>query len=174
MASKLNELHAKYYEKLLRTARKLCQGAKWMDPTELVQEALLRLIERFGDSPDDTAARPLIGWLIAVMARYSFDQRRRLKSSQEAKDDPTLTQWTLGQGDGSPTYESITPERFDWAIQKLPEQQRRTFLLRADGLRNQEIARKLGLSVNTVAKRLFDARKKLRELLQPYVGEGIH
>jgi RNA polymerase sigma-70 factor (ECF subfamily) len=93
---------------------------------------------------------------------------------KKAEDDPTITRWTLAQGGGSDTYERISRERFEWAIEKLPRQQRLTFLLRSQGLRNQEIARQLGVSPGTVAKRLFDARQNLGELLKPYLDEGTH
>jgi RNA polymerase sigma-70 factor, ECF subfamily len=172
VASKLDELHARYSEQLRPLARKLCQGmASAIDPNELVQEALLRFHERFEALGDAERAE---GWLVSVMTRYFYDQLRKVMSRQKAEDDPTITRWTFVQEDVPSTYERITPERFKWAIEKLPEQQRITYLLHCQGLGNQDIASKLGISVGAVGKRLFDARKNLRGLLQPYVEEGIH
>jgi RNA polymerase sigma-70 factor (ECF subfamily) len=173
VASNFEEWHARYYELLMPIAQRFCRGAEGIDPKDLVQETLLRFIEHFGGS-QDVDEEPVDGWLISVMSRHFYDLLRGAMGRQKAEDDPTIIRWTLGQGGGSDTYERISQERFDWAIEKLPRQQRLTFLLRSQGLRNQEIASQLGVSPGTVAKRLFDARQKLGELLKPYLDEGTH
>ncbi|MFP2925391.1 RNA polymerase sigma factor [Pyxidicoccus sp. 3LG] len=174
VASNFEEWHARYYGLLLPIAERLCRGAVGLDPKDLVQETLLRFIEHFDGALGAHDDEPADGWLIAVMNRYFCDLIRGAMGRKKAEHDPTITRWTLAQGATSSTFERISQERFDWAIEKLPMQQRRTFLLRSQGLRNQEIARKLGVSSGTVAKRLFDARQKLGELLKPYVDEGTH
>jgi len=79
------------------------------------------------------------------------------------------------QNDDVPaTYERVAEERFDWAIRKLPSNQRVTFLLKAEGLDHKEIARRLGITAGAVAQRLFNARQTLNRLLQPYAEEGVH
>jgi RNA polymerase sigma-70 factor (ECF subfamily) len=52
------------------------------------------------------------------------------------------------------------------ALATLPEAQRRTFVLHADGeLSYREVADALGISIGTVMSRLFYARQKLRVYL---------
>src|SRR6185295_6744547 len=45
VGTKLEEFHAKYYKSLLDRAEYLCRTAGWIDPEDLVQHALLKLIE---------------------------------------------------------------------------------------------------------------------------------
>jgi RNA polymerase sigma-70 factor (ECF subfamily) len=174
VASTFEEWHARYYGLLLPIAQRLCRGAVGIDPEDLVQETLLRFIEHFAGALGAHDDAPADGWLITVMNRHFYDLLRGAMGRKKAEDDPTITRWTLGQGAGSTTYERITQERFDWAIGKLPRLQRLTLLLRYQGLGNREIASKLGVPPGRVAKRLFDARQKLGELLKPYLDEGTH
>lgn len=54
-------------------------------------------------------------------------------------------------------------------LQQLPENQRRVLLLREfAGLSYQEIADTVGCRLGTVMSRLFHARQKLAEILEPY------
>jgi RNA polymerase sigma-70 factor, ECF subfamily len=54
------------------------------------------------------------------------------------------------------------------AIEKLPEQCRQIFKLsRFEGLKNNEIAEKKGVTINTVQKQISIALEKLREILPP-------
>jgi RNA polymerase sigma-70 factor (ECF subfamily) len=46
--------------------------------------------------------------------------------------------------------------------------------MHAAGQKYQDISRSLGIPVGTVAKRLHDARAKLRALLQPKTESGVH
>ncbi|MFL5345702.1 MAG: RNA polymerase sigma factor [Hyalangium sp.] len=174
VASNFEDWHERYYELLLHIAKRLCRGAVGIDPEDLVQETLLRFIEHFDGALGAQDDAPVDGWLISVMNNRFYDLLRGAMGRKKAEDDPTITRWTLSQGAGSATYERITQERFDWAIEKLPRLQRLTFLLRSQGLGNREIASKLGVSPGRVAKRLFDARQKLGELLKPYLDEGTH
>lgn len=176
MATKLEEFHAEYYGLLIGLARRLCQTARWIDPGDLVQHALLRLVERGKKDPHEaeTEDGETMNWLIKVMNNCFFDQLRSETSRQKAKDDPTITRYAHSDDDTPPTYERVSHDRFEWAIRRLPAKQRDTFLLRSQGLDNQEIARKLGISPGAVAQRLTNARHTLRKLLQPYVEQGIH
>ncbi len=174
VASKLDALHDRFYERLLPIARKLCKGAPGLDPKDLVQETLVRFLEHYEESQPEWGDTPPEAWLISVMTRCFVDQVRKSMSRKKAEDDPTITRYSLSQSEALPTYERITPERFARAVEQLPAKQRMTYLLRSQGLSNQEIALELGVSANVVGKRLSDARQRLRELLQPYVNEGIH
>lgn len=174
VASNFDKWHAECSKWLLPMARKVCKGAKEIDPGDLVQETLLRFIERFGGSLDELDPTRADGWLIRTMTNYFYDLKGGAVVRTKATDDPTITRWTLAQEAESATYESISQERFDWAVNKLPELQRVTFLLRAKGLGNKEIARQLRASPGAVAKRLLDARRNLKELLTPYLDGGAH
>jgi RNA polymerase sigma-70 factor (ECF subfamily) len=56
----------------------------------------------------------------------------------------------------------------------LPDQARTVFVLREmEGLSYEAIADVVGIKLGTVRSRLFHARKRLREILQPLMEEGI-
>ena len=174
VASKFEEWHEKCDKLLLPMAERLCRSAPGIDAQDLVQETFLRFIERFGSALGELDAARADGWLIRVMTNHFYDLLRGTMGRKKAEDDPTITRWTLAQGADQATYERISQERFDWAIDKLPRQQRLTILLRAQGLGNKEIARRLGVTPNAVAKRVFDACQRLDKLLTPYLDEGTH
>ena len=60
------------------------------------------------------------------------------------------------------------------AIQQLNERQRMAMLLsRFEGLSYEEIGKTMGLSVQAVKSLMSRAREKLRQLLEPYVEQGV-
>ena len=154
-------------------AKKLCKGAPWVDFRELVQETFLRFIESYDSSPGEFDARAK-NRLISIMTNHFYDLLRGTMVRKKAQDDPTITRWTLAQNEEPRLYERISQERFNWAVDQLPTQQRLTILLRSQRLGNKEIARQLGVTPNIVAKRVYDACRNLEKLLKPYLDEGKH
>lgn len=114
-------------------------------------------------------------WLLRVVSNAALDLgRSRRRRDQRAIGSP---QWDdLGLiDDGSPQPDSALDRadlrlQLDQAIAQLPESQRQTFVLHADGgLTYQEIAGVLGISIGTVMSRLFYARQRLKLLLADQV-----
>jgi RNA polymerase sigma-70 factor, ECF subfamily len=67
-----------------------------------------------------------------------------------------------------------TRQQIDNALKMLPEQIRTVFVLRElEGLSYEEIADVTGIKLGTVRSRLFHARKRLKEILQPRVKEEL-
>jgi RNA polymerase sigma-70 factor (ECF subfamily) len=65
-----------------------------------------------------------------------------------------------------------TRQQIDNALKTLPDQARTVFVLRElEGLSYEEIADATGIKLGTVRSRLFHARKRLKEILQPLVEE---
>ena len=75
-------------------------------------------------------------------------------------------------------FASELEQQISRAIQKLPEERRKVFLLsREEGLKYREIADKLGISIKTVENQMGKALRFLREELQDYlvwVGVGLY
>lgn len=62
-------------------------------------------------------------------------------------------------------------EKIESSISKLPEQCKKIFnLSRKEGLKNKEIAIKLGISMNTVTKQISIALARLRKSLRQYLS----
>jgi RNA polymerase sigma-70 factor (ECF subfamily) len=65
-----------------------------------------------------------------------------------------------------------TRQQIDNALKLLPDQARTVFVLRElEGLSYEAIAEATGIKLGTVRSRLFHARKRLREILQPLMEE---
>ena len=65
-----------------------------------------------------------------------------------------------------------TRRQIDNALKMLPDQARTVFVLREiEGLSYEEIADAIGIKLGTVRSRLFHARKRLKEILQPLMEE---
>jgi RNA polymerase sigma factor (sigma-70 family) len=69
-----------------------------------------------------------------------------------------------------PFSATISDQDLELAMQTLSLKQREVFEASARGLRYAEIARQLGIREGAVAKRIFDARKRLRAKLMQIKG----
>ena len=58
------------------------------------------------------------------------------------------------------------------AINLLPEDLGRTFLMRLEGMSQEEIAGKLGINVGTVKSRIFNAKQEMKRILSREVENG--
>jgi RNA polymerase sigma-70 factor (ECF subfamily) len=111
-------------------------------------------------------------WLLRVVSNAALDLgRQRGRREALSLEGPAGGERTAG----TPlTFENPTLglERadlrrlLDQALATLPEVQRQTFVLHADGeLSYREVAEVMGISIGTVMSRLFYARQRLREYL---------
>jgi RNA polymerase sigma-70 factor (ECF subfamily) len=138
---------------------------------DVSQEAFLKVyrsIDRFeGRSSFYT-------WLYRLVMNLCLDAKRRDKSSRHVEWNEEVALDTAG-GVSGPTplaapskslERSQLRESMQKAIDGLPEDARRTFLLReVDGLSYAEIADALEIPKGTVMSRLHYARRRLREAL---------
>ena len=112
-------------------------------------------------------------WLLRVVSNAALDlgrQRRRRDTwvTTPATDDPGPPD-SLPPPDGNLDRADLR-RLLDRALAALPEAQRRTFVLHADGgLTYREVADALGISIGTVMSRVFYARQKLRAILTDQV-----
>lgn len=167
----LKPLVTRHQPWLLAQARNLCRNT--IDAEDLVQETLLRFAQTFQHAvPDD---RTSAAWLTTTLHNQFFAQLRKGKVRDRAKADPTFTGGMATPPEEAVTvYEKVTDEQFEQAVESLSEKLRATFELYAAGKQIPEIAFALGISEGTVAKRLFDARKKLRTFLATHFALGAH
>ncbi len=152
------------------------------DCRDLTQETFLKALrglKRFrGDARVET-------WLLRIASNV---WKNRIRSIRAAKRDARTTSLDLamergdvtGGGDGvfasaSPDQEGELLERerrrkLREAVAELPERMRRCVTLRIDrGLRYREIAVIMQVSVDTVKTQLYQARQRLKEVLQEYL-----
>jgi RNA polymerase sigma-70 factor (ECF subfamily) len=159
---------------LLTQARHICRNAT--DAEDLVQETLLRFIQAFDKLEALPPEKACAAWLVTTLTNLFYDQCRRQQVQARGAKDPLLSPATTEPREPSsqPVYDSITDDQFAQALETLSPKIRTTFELHAAGKKYQEIASSLGVPVGTVAKRLHDARARLRELLQRHTTSGVH
>lgn len=159
---------------LLAQAMKVCRNAS--DAEDLVQDAILRFIQTFEKVDALPDERRCEGWLVTTLFNLFYSQCRRRKVQAEGASDPRLSGENLvvpGPATGV-MYDELTDEQFAQAIDELSPKLRTTLEMHMDGRKYHEIAHAEGVPIGTVAKRLHDARARLKEILQRYIHPGGH
>jgi len=96
-----------------------------------------------------------------VRERAEIDPILRIVSSPSLDDELDSAPVTSMAA----VLKELTDEKFDEAVRPLSPKLRVAYELRSRGLRHAQIADLLNITQQAVAKRLFDARKRLRALL---------
>ena len=151
---------------LLNRAQKLCYGRS--DAEDLVQDVLTKFVMAFQEgTPLNEQAS--MAWLATALKNAFISKLRKERVHLRVEPDPALAAAILPgpppEPEERPFSESITDQELELAMQSLSTKQREVFEANARGLRYAEIARELGIREGAVAKRLFDARKRLRARL---------
>jgi RNA polymerase sigma-70 factor (ECF subfamily) len=171
-------------EKLFRRFRPSVQsffarkGFSAEDGRDLTQEVFLRVFKGI-----DTFRREsrFERWLWEIAAHIYFNEVRRRRTEKRdgletsldtpvENDDGSSPAPGIPSSDPSPEEQVIKGEQlaaFRAALQELPEQMRRCCLLRYEkGLKYQEIAVVMKISIETVKAHLHQARKRLAARLE--------
>lgn len=123
------------------------------DVDDLVQEVFLRLVRR-GGVQDVARLEPYLFETAANVLRDRLRHRRSRHASEHQEFDGEQA----GPTEVTPERQLIgreTVARLATALEKLPQRPRTVFLLRRiEGLRQAEIAARLGVSLSTVEKDL--------------------
>jgi RNA polymerase sigma-70 factor (ECF subfamily) len=133
------------------------------DAREITQEVFLQVWEKRAKINPAGSIKGYI-YTIAKNTAMNFFEHRKVHEKYMS-----LTHHL--QEENTETSEEIVIARetailVEIAISRMPNQQRRVFLLSHDeGLSAEEIARQLNISKNTVDSHLFSAKKKIREYL---------
>jgi RNA polymerase sigma-70 factor (ECF subfamily) len=151
------------YADLLRVAKRLCRND--FDAQDLVHETVERGLRRRNQFRVGTMPR---SWLVTILHRIFIDQMRKARHpangwSRDHIDDipaPDVPPTTPAE------WEEFTIEDVRMAVLCLAPHFRKAYTMFClDGLSQVEISRRLSLAPETVASRVFKARRKLRALL---------
>ncbi len=162
-----DEALAREFEARLADSSALAVRVAWsvlrhqQDAEDVAQEAFARAHRRFRDLRDREKFR---AWLVRMTWRLALDHRRadRRRAAREGlamAGEPVAT-------DADTAIARERAERLWRAIDRLPEKLRVVIIVAAieeHGVRHA--ARLLALPEGTVKSRLFEARKKLQEML---------
>jgi RNA polymerase sigma-70 factor (ECF subfamily) len=129
------------------------------DAEDLCQEIFLQVMRKVGSFEGRSSFST---WLYRVSMNRSRDYLRRKKRSPELlSQDGDATQSYEPQSDGSGGLESM-------AISSEAQRLVQDALLELEGMQYREVASLLRLPVGTVKSRIFRARIKLAEVLEPH------
>lgn len=132
-----------------------------MDAEDVCQDAFLKALDRLDDCRDPAR---FVGWLLQIVRNTSHNaaSRSRLRNADELDEH-----FEGGMGDAARRVElDDLGERLRYALSTLTTAQREVVLLHdLDGWEHRRIAESVGCSEVMSRQHLFQARRKLRELL---------
>ncbi|MCB2147107.1 MAG: sigma-70 family RNA polymerase sigma factor [Deltaproteobacteria bacterium] len=146
---------------------------------DIMQEVFLQVYRTIGDFRGDAS---LATWLHRITVNRSLNWKRRWArrfrwlhvSTDNTDEHPAAEPESELPSPEIRMANAQTRHQIDNAMRMLPDQARTVFVLRElEGLSYEEIADVTGIKLGTVRSRLFHARKRLKEILQPLVEEGI-
>jgi RNA polymerase sigma-70 factor (ECF subfamily) len=161
----LEELFRRYRGLAYRVAYRLLGNEA--DALDAVQDGFIKVLNHLDGFEGRSSFKT---WLLRVVSNAALDLgRQRGRRDQHRGDETTPAEWEpIGaiEEPGRDLERADIRRLLEEALAKLPDAQRRTFVLHVDGeLSYREIAEVLEISIGTVMSRLFYARQKLRALL---------
>lgn len=166
-----------YQNMVFSTAMRLL--ANQTDAEDITQEVFLRAFERFDQLRDSPTTG---GWLRTVATNLSLNHLSRYRSRWSFfsdlfhnDEDEEMREATFPSSDDTDETLAANDRRamVEQALQGLPEAQRVPLVLHHfEGLRYEEIAEKLGVSLGKVKTDIFRGRETLRRKLYLKLKEG--
>ena len=157
-----------YSHKLHAAAYPILENKEYAE--DCIQEVFIKIYNKIDTFNEQSKFST---WLYSVTVNTAIDlQRKHFKHSKNESED--FDQFVCGNSDN--------PEKLVWldsisattqrALMQLSEEVRFAFILRLHEERSiEEISQILEVNPNTVKNRIFRAVARLREILQPKVGD---
>jgi RNA polymerase sigma-70 factor, ECF subfamily len=162
---RLAALFDAHEERLYRLARRLSASAD--DANDLVQETFARAARKLTSVPAGSANEE--AWLVRVLVNIRRDEWRK----QRVRTQAAVLVAAGGLAVTPSAESSLIVKRAVWdALETLPPRRRAIVVMRElEGMTVPDIARLTGVSTMTVRWHLSMARRDLKRLLAPYMGE---
>jgi len=145
-----------YFEAIRNYIYFLCSNADLAE--DIAQDSFVKL----WDNKDSIVMSTVKSYLYTIARNLTFNQVKRNKLKYNF-----LAQTELGTENESPEFaleQKEFKEKLERVIASIPDGNREVFLMnRIEGMKYQEIADRLGLSVKAVEKRMSKALKIIRE-----------
>jgi len=157
------------HEAVLRaTAAHLCRKA-W-ETDDLVQdtfERALRFLQAGNPMPNHVRA-----WLVSILRNAFIDRvRRKAVTFEPLAEGADAKAPVAPEAEPEPAWAGLSLEEVRAALGEIDEDQRRVFeLYHLEGLSYRDVAERMAIPQNTVASRLFRARKALQRVLAAKLG----
>ncbi|MBR8533953.1 RNA polymerase sigma-70 factor [Carboxylicivirga sediminis] len=149
-----------WFPGLVIFARQFIQSST--EAEDIVQNAFIKLFENFEEEKNLLAAK---GFLYKTIRNECINilkhEAVKRKYSQQTLLEVSSETYFLNKIIEEETYSTLTN-----AINQLPEQCQKILILSLNGLKNNEIAEDLSISINTVKSQKKRAYKRLKEQLK--------
>ena len=161
--SAFEELVKRHQRQIYALALKMVKNPD--DASDIAQDVFLKAYEVLGTFQKKSSFHT---WLYRIAVNFCINHLRRDKAQYHVELENYHAVQSPKALDNMDLME--IEEELNNAIQKLPEKQQTTVLLRAcDGLPYKEIAQILDCSIGTVKANYFHAVKNLRRLMKRYI-----
>jgi len=159
-------LYAMHGARMKNMARNVLGSA--VDAEDAVQETFLKVQRSIAGFRGQSS---FITWTYRILINTCYDARRsRLRKREVANDDSEETLRPEPRAPGAHPSLRMALER---ALAKLTQHQRDVFLLyEVEGFRHAEIAGMLEMTETASKNTLFQAKKNLRQMLEPPRSSG--
>lgn len=176
-AEAFSDLVRLYQRRVVAVAYRLLNNAE--DAGDVAQDAFVRAFRKLEQLDDPSRFGP---WLMRMVTNLSLNFRRARSTRQafsldtdpdrpvEGTNPTTGREMSTTLDDGAGPLPAELQERIGEAINRLPEKQRLALILFSiEGMPQKEVADVLDCTVELVKWNVFQARKKLKEILADYL-----
>lgn len=133
---------------------------------DLFQETFLRLLQ--SSARIDTLEN-VKGYALTIARNLCLNEKKRTRNTNIEFDEEEYTPKEERSSDKGEMLQLIA-----MAVELLPHDMKEAFVLREyDGLPYNEISTVLGIRTDAAKLRVFRARQKVREILEPYLNEML-
>jgi RNA polymerase sigma-70 factor (ECF subfamily) len=167
-------LFQKYHRRVYAVALGVVKRPE--DAMDIVQDAFIKVHKHIGTFQGTSS---FYTWLYRIVMNLGIDHVRRTRKVVEWGDDVPMDQVAGDRAmlpkvsDADPARTVVRRELSDKiraALDTLPEYHRAVILLReVEGMSYEEIAEVLNVPKGTIMSRLFHARRKMQDQLEPYL-----
>jgi RNA polymerase sigma-70 factor, ECF subfamily len=165
-----DELIRRYQRQAVAVSHRLLGNVH--DALEVTQDAFLKAYLNLASLQKPEAFG---GWLLRIVSNLSLNSRRGRKSRRPLPLDDLLESTDTGISSDhlNPAHRLASAEmggRLRRALRELPDKQRAAVILfTIERLPQKQVAQTLGCSIEAVKWHVFQARKKLKEILKNYL-----
>jgi len=165
-AETLEGLVARHGNRVYQLAYRLTRSAA--DAEDVLQDVFFKLHQSWLDV---SACENLDGWLTRVATNACIDLLRSRKCRGTTADPASLARLSApADSPGRALEEREFDERLQAALEALPPREMAALILfDHEGLKAKEVGRILGLTEGAVRRYVFEGRRKVKDILAPYL-----